>query len=47
MAAAEAGFLTTSAGLGEDGSDGAAYEDPFASNPFRLPTEKEVGRSSP
>ena len=42
MADGGSGFLTTSAGLGEDGSDGAVYEDPFASNPFRLPTEKEV-----
>ena len=35
-------MLTTSAGLGEDGGDGVAYEDPFANNPFQLPTEKEV-----
>jgi hypothetical protein len=36
------GFLTTSAGLGEEGGEGQGYEDPFAANPFRLPTEKEV-----
>ena len=36
------GMLTTSAGLGEEGGDGHGYEDPFANNPFQLPTEKEV-----
>jgi hypothetical protein len=36
------GMLTTSAGLGDDGGDGVPYEDPFANNPFQLPTEKEV-----
>lgn len=36
------GMLTTSAGLGGDGGDGLPYEDPFANNPFQLPTEKEV-----
>ena len=36
------GMLTTSVGLGDDGGDGHAYEDPFANNPFQLPTEKEV-----
>jgi hypothetical protein len=35
-------MLTTSSGLGADGGDGAAMADPFASNPFQLPTEKEV-----
>jgi len=34
-------MLTTSAGLGHDGMDGGTY-DPFANNPFQLPTEKEV-----
>lgn len=34
--------MTTSAGLGDDGGDGVPYEDPFANNPFQLPTEKEV-----
>lgn len=42
MSAAMSGFLTTSAGLGEEGGEGQGYEDPFAANPFRLPTEKEV-----
>lgn len=36
------GMITTSAGLGDGGGDGVPYEDPFANNPFQLPTEKEV-----